>query len=115
MQPLDRARLLDDLKGIVKGEILTDDLSLLLYSTDASLFEIAPAGIVLPRDEEDVCALVRFAGENQVPLVARGAGTGVTGACLGGGIVVDFSRHFARFSRSVPTRFAFSPASFSEI
>ncbi len=94
MSSLDRVRLLDDLKGVVKGEILGDELSCVLYSTDASLFEVAPAGVVAPRDEEDLCALVRFAAENQVPLVPRGAGTGTAGACLGSGLVVDFSRHF---------------------
>jgi FAD/FMN-containing dehydrogenase/Fe-S oxidoreductase len=94
VDPAQRKRIHDDLKGIVRGELLTDELSLLLFSTDASLFEVTPAAIVAPRDEEDLCALVRFATENQIPLVPRGAGTGQAGACLGSGLVVDFSRHF---------------------
>jgi FAD/FMN-containing dehydrogenase/Fe-S oxidoreductase len=65
-----------------------------LYSTDASLFEVAPAGVVVPRDEEDLCALVRIAGEHEIPLVARGAGTGLAGESLGEGLIVDLSRHF---------------------
>ncbi len=78
-----RERIHDDLKGVIKGELLFDDLSRTLYATDASIFAVAPAGVVVPRDEEDLQALVRYAGEHQVPLVARGAGTGLAGECLG--------------------------------
>src|SRR5437588_928304 len=86
--------LRDDLEGLIKGEILTDELSCRLYSTDASVFEVRPAGVVLPRDEEDLQALVRYAGEHQVPLIPRGAGTGVAGESLGAGVIVDLSKHF---------------------
>jgi FAD/FMN-containing dehydrogenase/Fe-S oxidoreductase len=89
-----RGRVLDDLKGFVKGELLFDDITRTLYSTDASIFQVRPAGVVVPRDEEDVQALVRYAGANGVPLIARGAGTGVAGEALGGGIILDMSRHF---------------------
>jgi FAD/FMN-containing dehydrogenase/Fe-S oxidoreductase len=89
-----RERIRDDLKGLLKGELLFDDLSCVLYSTDASIFEVRPAGVVVPRDEEDVQALVRYAGEHQAPLVPRGAGTGLAGESLGDGLVVDFSKHF---------------------
>jgi FAD/FMN-containing dehydrogenase len=71
LDPAQRKRIHDDLKGIVRGDLLFDELSLLLFSTDASLFEVAPAGIVAPRDEEDLCALVRFSAENRIPLVPR--------------------------------------------
>jgi FAD/FMN-containing dehydrogenase/Fe-S oxidoreductase len=94
VDPPQRERIRDDLKGLVKGELLFDDLSRTLYSTDASIFEVKPAGVVVPRDEDDVRALVRYAGEHQVPLVPRGAGTGVAGEALGSGLVVDLSRHF---------------------
>ncbi len=94
MDPAQRKRIHDDLKGVVRGELLFDELSLVLYSTDASLFEVAPAGVVVPRDEEDLCALVRYAGEHEVALVPRGAGTGVAGEALGTGVIVDLSVHF---------------------
>ncbi len=48
----------------------------------------------MPRDEEDVQALVRYAHEHEVPLIPRGAGTGVAGEALGAGLVVDLSKHF---------------------
>src|SRR5262249_28846359 len=94
VDPPQRERIRDDLKGVVKGELLFDDLSRALYSTDASIFAVQPAGIVVPRDEDDVQALVRYAGEHQVPLIARGAGTGLAGESLGTGLIVDLSKHF---------------------
>src|SRR5205085_2108922 len=89
-----RERIRDDLRGVVKGELLFDELTRALYSTDASIFQVEPLGVAVPRDEEDVQALVRYAAENHFPLVPRGAGTGVAGESLGRGLVVDFSRHF---------------------
>jgi FAD/FMN-containing dehydrogenase/Fe-S oxidoreductase len=89
-----RERILDDLKGLFKGELLFDDLSRALYSTDASIFQVTPLGVAVPRDEEDVQALVLYAAEHQIPLIPRGAGTGMAGESLGGGIIVDLSRHF---------------------
>jgi FAD/FMN-containing dehydrogenase/Fe-S oxidoreductase len=89
-----RERVHDDLKGLVKGDVLFDDVSRTLYSTDASIFQVEPLGAVAPRDEDDVRALVRYAGENRIPLIARGAGSGVAGESLGTGLVVDLSRHF---------------------
>jgi FAD/FMN-containing dehydrogenase/Fe-S oxidoreductase len=89
-----RERIHDDLKGLVRGECLFDDLSRALYSTDASIFEIEPLGVVAPRDEAEVQALVRYAMENGVSLVPRGAGTGLAGESLGTGLIIDLSRHF---------------------
>lgn len=87
-------RVRDDLKGLVKGPLLLDDLTRVLYSTDASLFQIQPLGVAVPQDEADVLALVRYAGEHQLALIARGAGTGLAGESLGAGLIVDLSRHF---------------------
>jgi FAD/FMN-containing dehydrogenase/Fe-S oxidoreductase len=89
-----RQHIHDDLKGFIKGDLLFDELSRVLYSTDASIFQVQPAGVVVPRDEEDVRALVRYAAEHQVALVPRGAGTGVAGESLGAGLVIDLSRYF---------------------
>jgi FAD/FMN-containing dehydrogenase/Fe-S oxidoreductase len=88
-----RDHIRDDLGGIIRGDLLFDDLSRMLYSTDASIFQVEPLGVVTPRDEEDVQALVHYAAANRVPLVARGAGSGVAGESLGQGLIVDLSRH----------------------
>jgi FAD/FMN-containing dehydrogenase/Fe-S oxidoreductase len=89
-----RGRIRDDLKGFFQGELRFDELARALYSTDASIFQVQPLGVAVPRDEEDVQALVRYAAEHGVPLIPRGAGTGVAGESLGPGLVLDLSRHF---------------------
>jgi FAD/FMN-containing dehydrogenase/Fe-S oxidoreductase len=88
-----RERIRDDLKGLIKGELLFDELSRALYSTDASIFQVEPVGVAVPRDEEDVQALVRYAAEHRLPLVPRGAGTGLAGEALGSGLILDLSQH----------------------
>lgn len=94
MDEQQRGRVRDDLSGLLKGELLFDDVTRAAYSTDASAFQVKPAGVVVPRDEDDLRALVRYAHDHAVPLIARGAGTGVAGESLGTGLVVDLSRHF---------------------
>ncbi|MCI0641008.1 MAG: FAD-binding protein [Gemmataceae bacterium] len=94
MDEQQRGRIRDDLKGFLKGDLLFDDLSRALYSTDASIFQVTPLGVVAPRDEEDVQALVRYAAENKFALVPRGAGTGLAGESLGAGLVLDLSKYF---------------------
>jgi FAD/FMN-containing dehydrogenase/Fe-S oxidoreductase len=89
-----RQRIRDDLKGLLQGELLFDPLSRALYSTDASIFQVEPAGVVVPRDEADVRALVSYAAQHHIPLIARGAGSGLAGEALGRGLIVDLSRHF---------------------
>jgi FAD/FMN-containing dehydrogenase/Fe-S oxidoreductase len=87
-------RIQDDLRGVIEGDLLFDDLSRALYSTDASFFEVRPLGIVLPKHAQDVQALVRYAIEHSLPLTPRGAGSGLAGQSLGRGLIVDFSRYF---------------------
>jgi FAD/FMN-containing dehydrogenase/Fe-S oxidoreductase len=94
--PAERERIHDDLKGLVRGPVRFDDLTRALFSTDASPFQITPLGVVQPVDEADVQALVRYSHDNQLPLVARGAGTGVAGESLGPGLVIDLSRYLRR-------------------
>ena len=86
-----RARLREDFRNQFRGDLRLDDISRRLYSTDASLFQIEPLGVVAPRDEEDLGFIVRYAKENGLSLVPRGAGTGLAGESLGAGLVVDTS------------------------
>ncbi len=94
MDPAQRNRIEEDLQGIIRGDLLCDDLSRVLYSSDASIFQIEPIGVVVPRDEEDACTLIRYAAANGVSLVPRGAGSGLAGEALGPGLIVDLSRYF---------------------
>ncbi len=84
----------DDLRGVFRGRVLVDDASRGLYATDASPFEITPVAVAVPQDEPDLQELVKYAYEAQLPIVARGGGTGLAGEALGPGLVVDLSVHF---------------------
>src|SRR5215467_11181034 len=98
----DQQRIEEDLRGLVQGEVRCDDVFTQLYSTDASIYELRPLGVVRPRSVNDVVAIVRYATENRLPIHARGAGTGLAGESLGRGLVVDFSRYFRRIIRTDP-------------
>lgn len=86
-------RILEDLSSEFAGEVRCDDVAVAMYASDASLFEIKPLGVAFPQDANDVATLTRYASETDLPLIARGAGTSVTGSALGAGLIVDFSRH----------------------
>ena len=89
-------RIQADLRGMLQGDVLVDAVSLQLYSSDASIFEIRPLGVVRPRGAKDVVATVQYAHEHGIPIHARGAGTGLAGESLGPGLVVDFSTYMRR-------------------
>ncbi len=92
----DQQRIEEDLRGVLKGDVRCDDIFTQLYSTDASIYELRPLGVVRPRTVDDVAAAVRYAAENHLPIHPRGAGTGLAGESLGRGLVLDFSRYFRR-------------------
>ncbi len=84
------------LRGAVGGEVRFDSYSRHLYSRDASMYAIEPIGVVLPRDADDVAAVVATAAEFGVPVLPRGAGTSLAGQTVGHAIVMDLSRHMSR-------------------
>lgn len=82
-----------DLRSSLEGEVYFDEVTRHVYSVDASIFEILPQGVVVPKTEADLQAAVRIAAHYNVPLTIRGAATGITGGCLGHGLIVDTSTH----------------------
>lgn len=78
------------------GDVAADEASRTVYSTDNSIYQLAPSAIVFPRDGVDVARLVRAAAESGMPVTARGAGTGTNGQSLTGGVIADVSRHMNR-------------------
>ncbi|QDU30518.1 Anaerobic glycerol-3-phosphate dehydrogenase subunit C [Anatilimnocola aggregata] len=91
-----RERIQADLRGLLSGQVRCDDAFVQMYSTDGSIYEVAPLGVVRPRSVNDVQAAVRYAADNVIPLHARGAGTGLAGESLGPGLVIDFSQGMRR-------------------
>ena len=81
------------LAGRVKGEVLTDRFSLTAYATAACIYKIMPLAVVVPKDSSDVVAAVKTACELGVPIIPRGAGSGLCGQALGRGIVLDFTKY----------------------
>ena len=77
-----------------KGQVFTDRASLISYEADGGLDKGLPEGVVFPRSTADVVRVVQWAAEHSVPLIARGAGTGLSGGAVAdrGGIIVEFSR-----------------------
>ena len=87
----ERSRIQADLSGVLDGDIRCDDNFLQLYSSDASIYEVKPLGVVRPTRVEDVVACVNYARENDISLIPRGAGSNVSGGVVGNGLILDFS------------------------
>ena len=79
---------------LTQGQVFTDDASLISYEADAGLDRGRPEGVVFPHSAGDIVRIMRWAIRHDVPLVARGAGTGLSGGAVAerGGVIVEFSR-----------------------
>ncbi|MGQ0525177.1 MAG: FAD-binding and (Fe-S)-binding domain-containing protein [Betaproteobacteria bacterium] len=81
------------LRREIEGEVLFDAASRGRYATDASIYQIEPVGVVVPRTEQDAIAAVQIAVGEGVPVLARGGGTSQCGQTVGAALIVDHSRH----------------------
>lgn len=88
--------LIEKLKQEIEGEVREDRTTKRVYSVDASIFEVEPLCVVTPKGKEDVVRTVQLAKEYEVPVTPRGAATGITGGCLGTGVVIDCSKYMDR-------------------
>ncbi len=77
----------------IEGDVLFDRFSRGRYSTDASIYQIEPIGVVVPRDEQDVVRIIQIAREEAIPVLPRGAGTSQGGQAVGEAVVVDTRRY----------------------
>jgi glycolate oxidase len=83
----------DELRCIAKGEILSDNWSREIYSVDASHYTIKPSVVVCPVDKYDIEKICKYSFSKNVPITARGAGTGLLGQSLSNNIVIDFTKY----------------------
>ncbi|MDH3284922.1 MAG: FAD-binding oxidoreductase, partial [Acidobacteriota bacterium] len=83
------------LSRALEGEVLFDEFSRGRYSTDASMYQIPPVGVVVPRHAEDVVCAIQIAAEHGVPLLPRGAGTSQCGQTVGRALVLDGTKYLA--------------------
>ena len=81
------------LRHELEGEVLFDAFSRGRYATDASIYQIEPIGVVVPRGPEDVVRAIQIARDAGVPILPRGGGTSQCGQTVGEALVVDVSKH----------------------
>ena len=81
------------LKKELQGEVLFDDFSRGRYSTDASIYQIMPIGVVVPKNEEDVQITLQIAKDAGIPVLPRGGGTSQNGQTVNEALVIDTSKY----------------------
>ncbi|MBK8388571.1 MAG: FAD-binding protein [Saprospiraceae bacterium] len=78
----------------IKGEVYSDTLTRALYATDASMYQIYPDIVVVPKDEEDLAIICQYARNHKLPILPRGSATSLAGQTVNRGIVIDFTKYF---------------------
>ena len=89
----ERNRLADRLGRETQGEVLFSRADRGRYSTDASIYQVQPVGVFVPRTSEDVVTAMAIAREAGVPVLPRGGGTSQCGQTVNRALVVDCSKH----------------------
>jgi len=78
----------------VAGDVLSDRFTRGRYATDASIYQMMPAGVVIPNNLDDIKTTLALAREFETPITARGGGTSQCGQTVNSGLILDNSRHF---------------------
>ena len=91
---VDAAALQRELESQIEGEVRFDAVSRALYSTDASVYQIEPLGVVVAKSREDLIRIVRIASQFRCPITLRGGGTAQAGQAIGAGLQVDTSKYY---------------------
>ncbi|MBI2314303.1 MAG: FAD-binding protein [Betaproteobacteria bacterium] len=90
------SRLAERLRREIEGEVLFDAASRGRYSTDASIYQVEPVGVVVPKTRRDVEIALQIAREEKIPVLPRGGGTSQCGQTVGCALVIDNSKHLNR-------------------
>jgi FAD/FMN-containing dehydrogenase/Fe-S oxidoreductase len=93
---INASKLRERLNRETRCDLRFDRPGRMLYSTDASLYQIEPIGVAVPKTIDDVIRAVRIAAELNVPIVPRGSATSLSGQTIGEALILDFSRHINR-------------------
>lgn len=86
----------DLIKVLTPDNVKTDQMTRILYSTDASNYQIMPIAVTFPRNADDVVAVHEIARKYGVPVLPRGGGSSLAGQAVGEAIIMDFTRHMRR-------------------
>jgi FAD/FMN-containing dehydrogenase/Fe-S oxidoreductase len=85
-----------NLKSTLEGDLFTDNVQRVLYSTDASQYRELPLAVTRPKNKEDIKKIIAFAKDNNTSVIPRGGGTSLAGQVVGNGIVADISKYMNR-------------------
>ena len=87
---------INELQKQFTGEIRNDLASRILYSTDASIYQIEPLGVVIPKNHDDLQSAMELAAKYKLPVLPRGAGSSLAGQAIGNSLILDCSRYLDR-------------------
>ena len=93
---IDAAALQAELERAISGEVRFDTISRALYSTDASVYQIKPIGVAIPKTRHDIISIVEICRRFRCPITMRGGGTSQGGQAIGEGLQVDISKYYNR-------------------
>jgi FAD/FMN-containing dehydrogenase/Fe-S oxidoreductase len=93
---IDAAALKAELERAISGEVRFDTISRALYSTDASVYQIKPIGVAIPKTRHDIVRIVEICRRFRCPITMRGGGTSQAGQAIGEGLQVDTSKYYSR-------------------
>jgi FAD/FMN-containing dehydrogenase len=93
---VDAKALEKELQSLIKGEVRFDDGTKALYATDASNYRQIPIGVVLPKTEDDIINTVSICRKYHAPILSRGGGTSLTGACCNVAVVMDMTKYYKK-------------------
>ncbi len=93
MTTADTRALESELRRRIAGEVRFDAYSRAMYSTDASIYQMEPVGAVIPRDADDVAAVITTCAKAGVAVLPRGGGTSLAGQTVNHAVVLDFSKY----------------------
>ncbi len=96
MDPVNLTSRLNTLAGLLDGDLLYDEVSRLIYATDASAYRQKPLAIALPKHKNDIHNIIIWSRENKIPITPRTAGTSLAGQVVSEGLIVDVSRYMNR-------------------
>src|SRR5450830_985830 len=92
---------ISELRKHFYGDIRIDKATRILYSTDASIYQIEPLGVVIPSTQEDLIAAVELAARYQIPILPRGSGSSLGGQAIGQALIMDCSRYLDKIPHGI--------------
>ena len=82
-----------DLEKVIEGEVRLDLATRILYSTDASIYQVQPLGVIFPKKKQDLVPILEYCSNYKIPILPRGSGSSLAGQAVGEALVIDFSRY----------------------